>query len=104
MSLVNILDAKRAHLFPRFLNAPVEVSLSGTSSRSSQLPLGAYLIKSDETTYIKQGGSSVDADTNDWIIEAGVTYTMRVEYAGTDDYLAGILASGTGTLQILQIV
>lgn len=101
---INFERAQYLALCPRYTNAPTEVTLSTSSARnSSALGVGFYIVRCDVNCYIKQGTSSVTADANDFIISAGSTYPMAVTDGTSDSYLAGILASGSGTLQILQL-
>ena len=100
---INIDESTRTLLAPRYLNAPVEVSLTTSSAASTQLPLGLYLVQCTEDAFIRQGASGVAATANSWFVSANSIWPMRVEATAVDDYLAGILASGTATLQILKV-
>lgn len=84
-------------------SAPVTVSLSGTTARSGALGAGMYYVCADVACYFLQGGSSVDATTASNYLPAGAIVAMRVTSAA-DGYVAAILASGTGTLFIMQPV
>lgn len=103
MSRLHYKDSEYLALNPTWVNLPTEVALSTSSNASAQLSTGFYFVKSDVDTFIRQGGSSVAATTASWKLEAGSTIPMAVTIAGTNDYLAGILSSGTGTLQILKV-
>jgi len=101
----NYHDALYNALCPRWLNDAEEVSLSTSSARSGTLSPGYYFVKCNVDTHVKQGiAGSVSAATDDWIFEAGAVYPMVVTVAGTDDAIAGILDSGTGTMQIILVV
>ena len=87
-------------LLPLWTNAPVQVTITGTTARSTQLPLGWYLIRSTTNVHIKQGNVTSDADTNDFILGAGTVYPMQVTNITDNGYLSGIRVSANGTLQI----
>lgn len=83
--------------------APVIVSLSTTTARSTLLPNGVYYITADVACLFLQGGVAVDALTTSNYLPAGAVFTARVTGAA-DGYIAGILASGTGNLYIMSPV
>ena len=93
------LDAKEVEL--DLSGAPVQVSLSASTARSTQLAVGRYVVKSDARVFVRQGAVTVDATvTTDFALEPGVAYVLNVTNTTTLGYLAGILAAGTGTLDI----
>ena len=84
---------------------PVTISLS-TSSDSVQMAPGLTRVISDVDCYIKQGGSTVTAVasmTGGAYLPAGVEMWLYADAQADLDYLAGIVASGTGDMQALRV-
>lgn len=86
-------------LIPDYTQAPTQVSLSGVTARSTQLTPGWYILSCTEAGFVKAGGSGVNAATTDFPLQADIEYPLFVS-GSSDDYVAGILASGTATLSI----
>lgn len=88
----------------KLTQASVRVSLATTTARSALLPPGNYQVTCDVDCFILQGGSAVDAvlATSNVLWSKGYI-KVRVGDA-SDGYIAGILASGTGTLHILKVL
>lgn len=101
----SVIDAEVQTLCARWATDPVRVALTTTTARnaSALTPGVTYKVLCDVDCYIKQGNSAVNAvvatsnflPSRSWIHMAVVT-------AGVDDYVAGIVASGTGTLYIVD--
>lgn len=83
--------------------APVVVSLSITTARSTLLPNGTYYFTATAACFFLQGGVAVDATTSSNYLPAGAVFTLRVTGAA-DGYVAGILASGTASLYLMAPV
>lgn len=83
--------------------APVRVSLSGASARSTALTEGReHRVIADGACYLRQGGSSVSAATTDTYLPANTAMVIRVT-AGGNAYVAGITSGGTPTLYITPL-
>jgi hypothetical protein len=103
MAITDFTDAQYKSLCPVYTAAPTEVSLSTTTAvNGTALAAGWYMIQCDADCYIKQGAAAQTATANDWRLPANQAYPMSVDGASTG-YLAGIVASGTATLQILKV-
>lgn len=84
--------------------ASVRVSLTTMTARSTLLAPGNYQVTCDVDCFILQGGSAVDAVLASSNVLWSKGYVkIRVSDA-TDGYIAGILASSTGTLHILKVL
>jgi hypothetical protein len=82
--------------------APVLVSVTTTTARSTQLTAGWYVITSSADCFFLQGGSTIVALTTSRRLWGGVF--RKVYVSGTsDDYIAAITAVGTATLSIEKI-
>lgn len=84
------------------LTAPVRVALSTSTNRSTLLPPGNYKISSDVDCTFLQGGSAVTAATTSRPCWAKTYLPLRVS-SSADGYVAGIVATGTGTLYIMDV-
>lgn len=79
----------------------VTVSLSTTTAASSALSAGAYMLVSDAAVHLNEGAATPTAATSDGLLPAN---QMMPHFIDTDNnMIAGILASGTGTLYIIPV-
>jgi len=86
--------------FPLSTTSPTKVSLSGTTARNSTaLTAGHYRITATVDCYIVQGGSTIEADTDEYLLPAGAEI-HRVVDSASSAYFAAITDGGTGSLFI----
>lgn len=86
-----------------FVNAPVKVTISGTSAKTAQLSPGAYTLHSDTDCYFIQGATGDSADANDIPLRALGYVDIDVRGDGDDDdFVHVIQASAGGTLWVIQ--
>jgi hypothetical protein len=83
--------------------APATVSLSNVSAASSQLSANTvYYLVSTADTYIRFGSSAPTATTSHFLLTQRTYFPFVTGTQSGVRYVAGILASGTGTLYILK--
>lgn len=99
---VPAVDAEFAALSPRLTGTVVTVSLTDSTARSTQLPVGSYALCCATACFVLQGGDDVEAAATDYLIPAGTWVYFGVT-GDSDDYLAGILASGSDTLHLMPV-
>lgn len=93
-------DIERAALAQNNTTAPVEVALSNASNASSALSAGLYIITSNvDCTFLQ--GSAPTALTTSRKLWANTYRYLSVQ--DTSNKVAGIVATGTGTLSIEKI-
>lgn len=87
-----------------WINAPVNISASNVSAASTSLVIGAtYLITSTVDAFFLQGDSGVVATTSSNPLWAKQYLgPIRVDAAG-NQFVAVILASGTGTVSLIRV-
>ena len=82
--------------------APVLVSLSTSTARSTVLSRGLYVMTCDVDCTFLQGASTVNALTTSRSLWAR-SYRWVYVHGDEDGYVAAILASGTGTLSLEKV-
>jgi len=102
MPLGNSNDAGYGALNQQLSSAPTTVSLSTTTATSAALGIGRHRVISTVDCYVRQGASTVVSTSSMSWLPAGVIDYIFVSAPTTDGYLAGITASGTGTLFITR--
>ena len=97
----DIVDATYAAICGDVTGASVTVGLTTASNTSSQLSPGFYLLSATAGAWVRQGASGVTATngTPSTYLPAGALIPISVVGA-SDDYVAGVLSTGTGTLSI----
>ena len=87
----------------RRYGATVTVALSTTSASSASLAQGEYLVSASAVWFFAH--SSGPATTSDFRLSSGATIEVWSEGASSgSDVISGILASGTGTMYITQVL
>lgn len=86
-----------------FSAAPVNITLSTSSARSSQLATGYYEITSTADCFFLQGDSSVVALTTSHILHAFTYRLFYVDDTTNKGYIAAIVSSGDGTVCISKL-
>ena len=87
------------------ISVPVSVAMNTTSQRTAALPVGSYRIVSDVSCFFQQGGSTIAAAAN-WANShyLPANLTEKIVVSGTSNaYLAVLVSSGTGNIQIAKI-
>jgi len=84
-----------------FTSAPVIVTLSVATARSTQLALGVYTMISDVTCWFLAGTVAVNATTASNYLPAGCPVLVNVTDATANGYIAAI-AGGAGNLYIMS--
>lgn len=86
----------------RLVGNPIIVALSTNSARSTILkPYTAYRIWSSVASFIVFGGAAVDATSSSNPMAAGSSDVFWTD--ASNRYLAGIVATGTGSLYISEL-
>lgn len=84
--------------------APATISLSIVSAASSALDANSvYYFISTADTYVCFGSSAPTATTSHFLIPQRTFFPFRTGQSGGVRYIAGILASGTGTGYLLKM-
>ena len=82
----------------QFTNATTVMTISGSSSQTSQLSVGCHSFKSTIDYHILQGATGLTATTSNYPIFAGQEIYIQVDNATTQGYVAAITNGGTGSL------
>ena len=85
-----------------FSAAPTVRTLTTSSARTAQLAAGTYVVSADVDCFFLQGGSTVTAAATSNPLWAKTYVNIQIKGSGVDDYIAGIVAAGTGNLYMLQ--
>lgn len=102
MPTPDITDAELGLMAPRLTTAPTKITLSNTSNVCAGLGAGEYLIVSTVDCFVLQGASTVTSNTACNPLYANKYIPMFVTSQTVDGYLAGIVTSGAGTVDIIK--
>lgn len=101
---ISQIDLERGRLAQKNTDAAVKVTLSNVSNVSAALDPGLYIITAADDCFFMQGPSNVTAAAATGRVLHGRSYRELYVSNSLDTYVAGIVATGTGTLSIERIV
>jgi hypothetical protein len=97
---MNIHDLERVNRAPNHTHAPIRITLSNVSNVSSALSPGAYVLISNESCFFNVGATnSTTANTSSRYLPRDTGRRLVVDDTA-NQYVAGIVSSGTGVLSI----